>query len=837
MKTTFLKTGLVLFLFFIFIQNSIKAQDNPIADFSFIVSCDGLTATFVDLSTDPNAHTIDSWNWDFDDGLISTEQNPVHVYASNSNYTVGLIVGNDVGGADTIYKVVSAMEFQAIINFSNNVSCFGGSDGQISANTIGGNPAFNYNWDNLFYTQVVSGLSAGSYDVTITDSQGCSATTTGTILAPPPMIVSFETSPCITWDSLGWISANVSGGSAPYSYFWSNGVSSNTIWSVDAGSYFITVVDANGCTAAGSALLNNYCDYTLAGYVFVDENENGVFDVGEVPVNNTLVYSAPGPFYAYTNSEGWYCLPLEMGNYNIFPVNSSLYNIVYPVSGFQSVYIESTTDTLENVNFGLKADTLCSFLNVTLGTGTIRPCFDRSLTINYSNLGTVSENDVYIEVQLDNNISPVSSLPVWDSVVGNTVYYGIGTMNAFDYGVIYMQYYTDCDLGIVGQTRCFAVNIFPQNTCLPENEDWDHSSVMVSGECTGDSLASFVITNTGDPVDGDMDIPSTYRVYENENMVFSNSFQLDGGESLIITWPANGMAIRLEADQHIAHPGSSHPQETIENCGDLDGSSFGLITAFPFDDSDPFIDVLCRQIVNSCDPNDKWVYPSGLTENHYVDNFSSLSYLINFQNTGSDTAFTVVVRDTLPELLDVTTVVPGAASHPYTFNIYGEGILEWTFENINLVDSITNEPESHGYLSFDVEQVEIPINQYGVVISNKADIYFDFNEPVITEPAWVTVWELPLLLSLVPEQQNPVYGIKVFPNPVQSSATIEVNGLAEGQILQLKLFSITGKEVFYGESSSGNAINIHRSNLHSGMYIYHVYSGKEFIGNGKLIVE
>ena len=65
-----------------------------------------------------------------------------------------------------------------------------------------------------------------------------------------------------------------------------------------------------------------------------------------------------------------------------------------------------------------------------------------------------------------------------------------------------------------------------------------------------------------------------------------------------------------------------------------------------------------------------------------------LTYKIRFQNVGNDVVRTVVLRDELPEGLDLTTLVQGAASHPYQFRIEGERTLVWTFENINLIDSI-----------------------------------------------------------------------------------------------------------------------------------------------------
>ena len=111
-------------------------------------------------------------------------------------------------------------------------------------------------------------------------------------------------------------------------------------------------------------------------------------------------------------------------------------------------------------------------------------------------------------------------------------------------------------------------------------------------------------------------------------------------------------------------------------------------------------------------------------------NSQKIEYKIRFQNTGNDTAFTVVVRDTLDTDLDIFSVRSGVASHAYTFRMYGSRILEWTFNSIMLTDSSTNEAKSHGFVCFEVNQNKDLAD--GTLITNHADIYFDFNSPIIT---------------------------------------------------------------------------------------------------------
>ncbi|MDZ4844459.1 MAG: PKD domain-containing protein [Chitinophagales bacterium] len=140
------------------------------------------------------------------------------------------------------------------------------------------------------------------------------------------------------------------------------------------------------------------------------------------------------------------------------------------------------------------------------------------------------------------------------------------------------------------------------------------------------------------------------------------------------------------------------------------------------------ISATSRVISGSFDPNNKILEPetwnSGMRPEH------NMRYTINFQNTGTDTAFIVEVRDTLSEHLDISTFEPVAQSHAGTLVLKDERILIWTFYNILLPDSHTNEPASHGFIQFDIQpQAQSP---HGLVIENRAAIYFDYNPPIIT---------------------------------------------------------------------------------------------------------
>jgi uncharacterized repeat protein (TIGR01451 family) len=153
----------------------------------------------------------------------------------------------------------------------------------------------------------------------------------------------------------------------------------------------------------------------------------------------------------------------------------------------------------------------------------------------------------------------------------------------------------------------------------------------------------------------------------------------------------------------------------------------------PFDNVAKLVQVLR----GSYDPNDKTESHGGSILKSVVANGEYLQYLIRFQNTGTDTAFNVYIRDTLDSKLDWSSFRMIETSHSYQLNITGGSKCLWTFSNIELVDSFKNEPLSHGYISFIIKPK--PTVQIGDVIRNTASIYFDYNLPVVTNTETTTI--------------------------------------------------------------------------------------------------
>jgi hypothetical protein len=145
-------------------------------------------------------------------------------------------------------------------------------------------------------------------------------------------------------------------------------------------------------------------------------------------------------------------------------------------------------------------------------------------------------------------------------------------------------------------------------------------------------------------------------------------------------------------------------------------------------------------VIGSCDPNDKTVWDQDMNPaDPFLDLTDSiLYYRIRFQNTGTASAVNIFIRDTLDPYLDASTLETVGYSHaPCSFSLNGTGNLEWRFPGIELPDSNSDEPGSHGFVSYKVKIK--PGFSLGAFIRNKAFIYFDFNEPVITNETFSSI--------------------------------------------------------------------------------------------------
>ncbi len=164
-------------------------------------------------------------------------------------YTVTVTDANGCSATDEV--TINDGPLVALTVSGTEVSCLNGNDGTASVSVSGGAAPYTIDWSNGATGEDITGLTAGTYTVTATDANGCSGTGSVTISQPSAIQITLsgsQNSQCGAND--GQININVSGGTPGYSYLWSNGATSANLSNLGAGTYSVTVTDANGCTAS-----------------------------------------------------------------------------------------------------------------------------------------------------------------------------------------------------------------------------------------------------------------------------------------------------------------------------------------------------------------------------------------------------------------------------------------------------------------------------------------------------------------------------------------------------------------------------------------------------------
>jgi uncharacterized repeat protein (TIGR01451 family) len=221
------------------------------------------------------------------------------------------------------------------------------------------------------------------------------------------------------------------------------------------------------------------------------------------------------------------------------------------------------------------------------------------------------------------------------------------------------------------------------------------------------------------------------------------------------------------------------------------------------------------------DPNDKTVIPEGVYAQHYTLMSDTLDFVIRFQNTGNDTAFKVVILDTLnSNILDINSFELIAYSHPVVVDLRTNGRTTFTFDNILLPDSNINEPESHGFVRYRCRIKTGLLNN--TILNNRGHIYFDLNPAIVTNTTFNTlVYQIPVGLA----ENEPEDMVQIMPNPVTENARIVFNNMASDKFT-LKIYSVEGKLIYILETT-GNNIVVDKNILNKqGMYIYELRNEK-----------
>ncbi|MFM9951399.1 MAG: hypothetical protein ACKV1O_25925 [Saprospiraceae bacterium] len=572
--------------------------------------------------------------------------------------------------------------------------------------------------------------------------------------------------------------------------------------------------------------------HQISGKLWLDQNNNCVGDNDDLALKHWAVHindeNGNTLGSTFTNQTGTYSLIVPAGTYTVTPI---LYNQNFsfcdPVT--QPVTVGGLMPQYAVADFVARAETDCAQMRVSIQPIGVRPCIERTFYVNYRNDGAVPAENATLEVVLPQGMIYVSATPAPASVNGNTLFFELGQVLPSPGDVwthVAIRISGDCDLEI-GDELCVIANITPEELCgiAP---GWNGAIMALEGECDENGNAVFTVKNIGNALNS---APRQILIIEDQIVLYQDNISLDPLTELMLpplTPIGDTSTIIATVQQEPGFPGDDLVVFSLNNCVGSGGNPTGFGS-----NAGPFTATKCFLVVNAYDPNDKNANPLGFGEAHSVRPGTPLEYTIRFQNTGNDTAYLVVLRDTLSNHFNAARTEVLGASHDYEFALVGGNILHFTFNNILLPDSTTNLEASQGYILFRVYP-KADLAQ-GTVVENNAAIYFDFNEPIITNTVLRTYEDF-ILVKTDDVRQSQSLNVNIYPNPFSTQTTFELPEGAPAGDYALELYDAAGRQL-RSMAFDGSRCQVMRNALPAGLLFWKISREGRMVASGKMIAE
>ncbi len=570
------------------------------------------------------------------------------------------------------------------------------------------------------------------------------------VVMPGTVIEPNLSGPLLLCDSISSLTSSPSGGAPPYTFDWSTGVRETGLTSTlnisQGGTYFLVITDQDGCRRNASYRVVESSASNIP-LTFVGTDCNG--DGGFVSLDSLLTTQVDVTWSTgATNVQS--IGPLPAGRYSV--------SLSDPASG-------CVVDSI----FYIRRDPACySTIGGYVVIDTATNCQSylnhfplQNIPVTCSNGMTVfTDSSGYYEFRVDTGTYTVQVLP------GATSWTPACTqVYTFDV-TSYQQIYPLSNFFFTGQ------NLFDISLVLTKNSpSVGRVSQVYIEVCNNSALpASFEVT-----------------LEFGEQQTFISGYpraipQAVGDSTVIFTFvdlqPFECVNLRscIRTSQSATVGDSitytAYTDAATTNTDVVPGDNFQSCTT---------------AIIGSYDPNDKTPTPAGTGPEGFISTSDSLMrYTIRFQNTGSDDALYVRLEDAISDKLDITTLKPVGASHPYEAFYNEDNRLFVTFDPIVLPPEAQDTVGSQGYFTYTIQTM--PGLQPGDVINNTAEIYFDFNDPIITNTTVNTI-ESPVSTRSPQVSRE----LMLYPNPTTGELTLRV--AANQQIERVGIVSIDGRVV------------------------------------------
>lgn len=696
--------------------------------------------------------------------------------------TYSVTVVSAFGCTATASTTVTVPQVLDITLSATPASC--GNDGSVSVLAQNGATPYSYEWNTTSTQSTLNNMPAGNYTVTVFDANGCMKVDSIDITNGSFQVDSVEvTGATCNASADGTAIVHVSGSNPPFTYNWSNAAASELATGLAAGVYTVTITDAGGCFLVQTVTVNTVglqVDVAIQHYADCITGTNGVF--GALPANGVAPYA-----YQWSNgSTSDTVASLNIGGYTLTVTDA---NGCSNITHHQMIALPDCYAQLSGKLY-VDDDASCSVTGPDIGVSgamiSIEPGYSAYTDVQGNWFATVRHGYSY-KVYLANT----PSVSLIDACGIDTLLVNVPDSNAISGLDLPKTSSQDIDAEL--EVSCGVARPGFQHYMYATVVNNSFTDMTISGSVTLDTVFTSVDLSM---VNADFTIDS-----------------VSSGIPITVYFTCNNLPAQSQANMILSARVPNFPfillGQWITTSGDIYPNNLGEADLVNNVSSCP------SAITGAYDPNDKQVFSEGES----VDGTASvddtlLHYLIRFQNTGTDTAFTVVIRDTLDQDLDVTSFRYLASSHNVAIEFHEERIVHFVFNNILLPDSNVNEPASHGFVEYTLkvdhpEQLE--------EITNLAAIYFDFNPPIFTN----TVSTQREIIESIPEAivNIPVH---VFPNPTSGGLSVNLGG---NPVDKVEMYDMMGKQLLVQPFDGTHQADIDVRDLPNGIYLVRIQSG------------
>ncbi|MBS1647925.1 MAG: T9SS type A sorting domain-containing protein [Bacteroidetes bacterium] len=737
---------------------------------------------------------------------------PPYSYVYSNGQTTqsasGLIPGyysvqvSDVNGCigDTNFNIASSTPIN--VTYTATQSSCSSPTGSATLTVSGGLAPYSVTWATspIQTGLILTGVPSGNYSFEVTDANQCKQT--GIAYVPPISNLSVYTSEVnpLCPNNNGVASVNASSSYGPIAYHWNTGATTSSIGGLGAGTYSCVITDALGCqknksvTLEAVSSINTGFTSTPASCIYTSDGS-----VTAIPTGGTPPYS-----------------------YNWYPLSSSAATISGVATGRYSVTVTDALGCTATSLFSLGYNTANNSCYCTV-TGTVY--YDA----NGNCIQDAGEPPLQHILVKNNNV--VTAYPVSSYMFTDTsgIYSFILPTGSYNIQEVIQHLYplSACQsnnnvLNITASSGCtytvnFANNINPLHDVHIINSSINY---LTPG---GSYAQQVIIQNDGTVTENNIQLR-----YANDGQLLylgASGINLSLVNPLLsLHWYNNTSTISLTPGASTAALINYNVPTNIPistNVDFVDTTSYTSPVSNWLNDYTPWNNIgsYSGEVVESFDPNFKEVYPKGIGPLGYVNsNDTVFDYVIHFQNTGTANANKIIVMDTLDANFNWESLRPGYSNHNYIASMTNNGLVSFTFNNINLPYQNNSALGSIGTIAYSIHAKKgLP---QGTQFKNRAAIFFDYNPPVLTNQTINTI-NNSASINQINSSSNGGEAMLLYPNPASDNCIVKIS-VEESINTQLNLYSIGGQliqSVHLCLTKGENVVPFSVASLASGFYI------------------